>query len=204
VARVGLLGGTFNPPHIGHLVCGAEAMDELGLDRVELIPAGVPPHKEVPGDPGIDVRLELCELAVAGDPRFSVSRIDAERSGPAYTVDTLRSLRAANPDDELTFIVGGDMASSLPSWREPAEVLSLAWLAIAERDGVRREQIIERLATLRGAPERLRFFDMPRLDVSSSMLRSRAAEGRSLRWLVPDPVAAYIEGRGLYRVGARL
>jgi nicotinate-nucleotide adenylyltransferase len=204
VARVGLLGGTFNPPHIGHLVCGSEAMHALGLDRVELVPAGVPPHKEIAEDPGIDVRLELCELAVAGDPRLSVSRVDADRPGPAYTVDTLRSMRSARPDDELTFIVGGDMAWSLPSWREPAEILSLAWLAIAERDGVRREQIIERLADVRGAPERLRFFDMPRLDISSSALRGRAAEGRSLRWLVPDPVAAYIEERGLYRVGARL
>jgi nicotinate-nucleotide adenylyltransferase len=204
VARVGLLGGTFNPPHIGHLVCGSEAMHALGLDRVELVPAGVPPHKEIAEDPGIDVRLELCELAVAGDPRLSVSRVDADRPGPAYTVDTLRSMRSARPDDELTFIVGGDMAWSLPSWREPAEILSLAWLAIAERDGVRREQIIERLAGVRGAPERLRFFDMPRLDISSSALRGRAAEGRSLRWLVPDPVAAYIEERGLYRVGARL
>jgi nicotinate-nucleotide adenylyltransferase len=204
VARVGILGGTFNPPHIAHLVCGSEAMDALGLDRVELVPAAVPPHKEVPEDPGIDVRLELCELAVAGDPRFSVSRVDAERSGPAYTVDTLRAFRAANPEDELTFIVGGDMAWSLPSWREPEDILSLACLAIAERDGVRRTDIAERLSVLRGAPERLRFFDMPRLDISSSMLRRRAAEGRSLRWLVPDAVAAYIEDRGLYRVGARL
>jgi nicotinate-nucleotide adenylyltransferase len=200
VARVGLLGGTFNPPHMAHLVCAQEALVQLGLDRVLLVPAGVPPHKEVEADPGIAHRVAMCEAAVADDERFGVSRVDAERAGPAYTADLLRALREAAPSDELSFIVGGDMAHSLPTWREPEEVLALARLAVAEREGVRRADIAERLAGLPGAAERIDFFDMPRLDISSSMLRRRAAAGGPLRYLVPDGVAAYITRERLYTV----
>lgn len=210
MARVGLLGGTFNPPHLGHLVCAQEAYVAFGLDRVLLVPAGVPPHKEVEAEPGVEHRVAMCEAAVAGDERLAVSRADVDRTGPAYTVELLRALRAAAPDDELTFIVGGDMASSLPTWREPEAVLALARLAVAEREGVRRADIVERLAGLAGAAERVDFFDMPRLDVSSSLLRRRAVAGAPLRYLVPDAVAAYIERERLYRApqpaaeGARL
>jgi nicotinate-nucleotide adenylyltransferase len=210
MARVGLLGGTFNPPHVAHLVCAQEALVQLGLDRVLLVPAGVPPHKEVEAEPGVEHRIAMCEAAVAGDDRFAVSRADVDRTGPAYTVELLRTLRAQSPEDELTFIVGGDMAYSLPAWCEPASVLALARLAVAECEGVRRADIAERLAPLPDAPERVDFFDMPRLDVSSSLLRRRAAAGGPLRYLVPDAVAAYIEREGLYgapqpvRGGARL
>jgi nicotinate-nucleotide adenylyltransferase len=202
VARVGLLGGTFNPPHIAHLVCAQEAHVQLGLDRVLLVPVGVPPHKEVETEPGVEHRIAMCEAAVAGDPHLGVSRLDADRDGPAYTADLLRALRAAAPADELTFIVGGDMAFSLPAWREPEAVLALARLAVAEREGVRRADIAERLAPLTGSADRIDFFDMPRIDVSSSMLRRRAAVGAPLRYLVPEAVAAYVEREGLY--GSRL
>ncbi|HTE62665.1 MAG TPA: nicotinate-nucleotide adenylyltransferase [Solirubrobacteraceae bacterium] len=210
MARVGLLGGTFNPPHMAHLVCAQEALVQLGLDRVLLVPAAVPPHKAVEADPGVAHRVAMCEAAVAGDERLGVSRADADRAEPAYTVELLRALRAAAPDDELSFIVGGDMAYSLPTWREPEEVLALARLAVAEREGVRRADIAERLAELAGAPERIDFFDMPRLDLSSSLLRRRAAAGGPLRYLVPDAVAAYITREHLYTApqpapsGARL
>ena len=196
MARVGLLGGTFDPPHIGHLVCAQEALVQLGLDRVLLVPAGTPPHKEIAADPGVEHRVAMCEAAVAGDERFGVSRADADRKGPAYTVDLLRSLAGA---DELTFIVGGDMAHSLPAWRDPEGLLALARLGVAEREGVRRADIAERLAGLTGADERVVFFDMPRLDISSSLIRRRAAAGLPLRYLVPEPVAEYIEREGLYR-----
>jgi nicotinate-nucleotide adenylyltransferase len=196
VARVGLLGGTFDPPHIGHLVCAQEALVQLWLDRVLLVPAGTPPHKEIAADPGVEHRVAMCEAAAAGDERFGVSRADADRAGPAYTVDLLRSLAGA---DELTFIVGGDMAHSLPAWRDPEGVLALARLGVAEREGVRRADIAERLAGLAGADERVVFFDMPRLDISSSLIRRRAAAGLPLRYLVPEPVAEYIERAGLYR-----
>jgi nicotinate-nucleotide adenylyltransferase len=196
VARVGLLGGTFNPPHLGHMVCAQEALVQLGLDRVLLVPVAVAPHKTIEADPGVEHRVAMCEAAVADDERFEVSRADADREGPSYTVDLLRALSGP---DELTFIVGGDMAYSLPTWRDPEGVLALARLGVAEREGVRRADILERLAGLAGAEERVRFFDMPRLDISSSVIRRRAAAGRSIRYLVPDAVAGYIEREGLYR-----
>ena len=199
MARVGLLGGTFNPPHLGHLLCAQEALLGLGLDRVLLVPAATPPHKAVEAEPGVGHRIAMCELAVSEDDRLGVSRVDADRAGPAYTVELLRILLAAAPGDELTFIVGGDMAAALPAWREPEAILALARLGVAERDGVRRADVVERLARLAGVPERLAFFDMPRVDVSSSLLRRRAAAGLPLRYLTPDPVAAYVAREGLYR-----
>jgi nicotinate-nucleotide adenylyltransferase len=197
VARIGLLGGTFNPPHVAHLVCAQEACAQLELDRVLLVPVHEPPHKEVEADPGVDHRVELCRRAVAGDARFEVSRIEADVPGRSYTVDTLRRLHDSSPEDELTFIVGGDMAHALPTWHEPEAVLSLATLGVAEREGVRRADITERLAGLAGA-DRIRFFDMPRLDISSSMIRRRVALGRPIRYLVPDAVAGYIAAERLY------
>jgi nicotinate-nucleotide adenylyltransferase len=201
---LGVLGGTFNPPHAGHLLCASEAADQLGLGRVLLVPAARPPHKEVAAEPGAEVRAALCEAAVAGDPRLGVSRIELERGGPSYTVDTLRELHARTPESELTFIVGGDMAVNLPSWREPAAILELARLGVAERSGVGRRDILERLRGHLGEDvgERVRFFDMPRIDVSSSDIRRRVAEGRSIRYLVPAEVAARIAGQGLYRTPA--
>ena len=188
IARVGLLGGTFNPPHVGHLICAQQALEQLRLDIVLLVPAGSPPHKVVEGEPGPSVRLELCRIAVAGEERIGVSDVEVGRDGPSYTVDTLRMLHERDPGDELTFIVGADMAQSLATWREPREVLRLARLAVAERAGVGRQDIAERLSEL-AAQDRVVFFDMPRIDVSSTALRRRAAQGRSLRHWVPDAVA---------------
>ena len=196
--RVGLLGGTFNPPHAGHLVCAQEAHTQLGLDRVVFIPVHQPPHKEVESDPGVDHRVALCRRAVADDRRFVVSRLEADTPGRSYTVDTLRGLHESSPGDELTFIMGGDMAYSLSTWHEPEAVLSLATLGVAEREGVGRSDIREHLAGLAGA-DRIRFFDMPRIDISSSQIRRRVAAGQPLRYLVPDAVAEYIVSEGLYR-----
>ncbi len=203
MARIGILGGTFNPPHVGHMVCAQEARAGLELDRVLLMPVHTPPHKPADEDPGVEHRVELCRRAAGTTPWLEVSRAEADRPGASYTVDTLSELHdRTNPGDELTFIVGGDQANGLPGWREPEAILELAELAVAERDGVGRADVAERLAGLRGGRERLRFFDMPRIDVSSSLIRRRVAEGRPIRWLVPDAVAAYIEEAGLYR-GAR-
>ena len=196
--KLGLLGGTFNPPHLGHLVCAQEACTQLGLDEVAFIPVNQPPHKEIHGDPGVEVRVELTRRAVAADSRFWVSRVDADVPGRSYTVDTLKRLHESSPEDDLTFIMGGDMAYSLPTWHEPETVLSLATLGVAEREGIRRADIVEHLAGLAGA-ERIRFFDMPRLDISSSLIRRRAAAGLPLRYYVPDAVAEYIVSEGLYR-----
>ena len=195
--RVGILGGTFNPPHLAHLVCAQEAHAQLDLDVVLWIPTNVPPHKEAPEDPGGRVRLALCEAAIGGDARFEVSGIELERAGPSYTVDTLRLLSDQAPEDELIFIAGGDMARSLPFWREPEQVLSLATFAVAERAGAARQDIAEQLRSLADAD--VTFFAMPRIDVSSSDVRRRVAEGRPIRYLVPDAVAAEIDRRELYR-----
>jgi nicotinate-nucleotide adenylyltransferase len=162
------------------------------------VPTRVPPHKPLTDDPGPLIRLELCELAVAGDERFDVSPVELEREGPSYTVDTLRALRDQAPEQELIFIAGGDMARSLPSWREPEQILALATFAVAERVGAARRDIAEQLGRLAGGTPRVAFFEMPRSDVSSSDIRGRAAAGRPIRYLVPDAVAAAIAERGLY------
>ncbi len=198
MTRVGILGGTFNPPHIGHLVCALDACDQLGLDEVLLMPVHRPPHKEAAGDPGPRARLMMCELAVTGDQRLRASPLEVDRGGPSYTVDTLRGLHDCSPEDELTFIVGADMARRLGSWREPAEVLRLARLGVAGRDGVRAPDIERAVAPFHDG-SRLAFFEMPRIDVSSSLLRRRIAEGRPVRHLVPDAVLRAIDEHGWYR-----
>jgi nicotinate-nucleotide adenylyltransferase len=198
VPSLGILGGTFNPPHVAHLVAARAALDQLGLDRVALVPVAAPPHKPLPDDPGPEVRLELCRRAAAGDERLEVSDIEVRRGGPSYTVATLEEIHAERPEDELTFIAGGDMAASLPEWREPERVLELARFAVAEREGAEREEIERRTAGLAGR-ERIVFFDMPRLDVSSSQVRARVAAGRPIDDLVSPAVKAYIDELGLYR-----
>ncbi|MBA2348392.1 MAG: nicotinate (nicotinamide) nucleotide adenylyltransferase [Solirubrobacterales bacterium] len=197
MARVGILGGTFNPPHVAHLVCAQEARAQLSLDRVILMPVHTPPHKEAPGDPGGETRLELCQAAVRRDEGIEVSRLELDRGGASYTVDTLRALHDADPEDELTFILGGDQAQGLPTWRDPVTILELATLAVAEREGIGREDVRSRLAGL-VPPGRVDFFDIPRLDISSSELRRRVAAGRPILHLVPDGVAELIAERRLY------
>jgi nicotinate-nucleotide adenylyltransferase len=199
VARIGILGGSFNPPHLAHLVCASEAAAQLDLDRVLLTPVAAPPHKEVQRDPGPRERLELCRLAIAGDERLGVCDLEVLRGGPSYTVDTLRELHARTPEDHLTFIVGGDIALGLPSWHEPEAVLGLARLAVAERSGAGRVDIAARLSEHFPDAPPPAFFDMPRLDISSSQIRARIAEGRPIRYLVPDPVAEHIARGKLYR-----
>jgi nicotinate-nucleotide adenylyltransferase len=199
LARIGILGGSFNPPHLAHLVCASEAASQLQLDRVLLTPVARAPHKEAEQDPGADVRLELCRLAVAGDERLGVCDLEVRRGGPSYTVDTLRELHAGTPEDDLTFIAGGDIALGLPSWREPESVLELATLAVAEREGTPGGDVAERLREHFPDARPPVFFDMPRLDISSSEVRRRVAAGRSIRYLVPDPVAERIARGRLYR-----
>jgi nicotinate-nucleotide adenylyltransferase len=201
MGHVGILGGTFNPPHMGHLVMAQEAVDQLGLDQVVFMPVATPPHKEAREDPGAAARVELCRLAVGDDDRLAVSTLEVDRGGASYTVDTLKTFHDLEAEHDLIFIVGGDMAQSLPAWREPEAILQLARLAVAEREGVRREDIARRLEPLH-AGDRVLFFDMPRIDISSSVIRRRVAEGRPIRYLVPDAVATAIAERGLYRQAA--
>ena len=195
--RVGILGGTFNPPHLGHLVCAQEAHLHLELDRVLFVVAGIPPHKTVE-EPGAAHRLELCRLAIGGDERFEVSDIEIRREGPSYTVDTLEELRSTTPDIELFLILGGDIAAGLPQWHRVERVLALATAVVAERRGTARSSIEDALESVR-AGERARFFPMPPIGLSSTMIRERVRSGQAIRYLVPDPVDAYIHEHSLYR-----
>ena len=198
MARVGILGGSFNPPHVGHVACAVEAAAQLALDRVVLMPVATAPHKELAGDPGAQERLALCGAAVAGEAHLEISGLEVDRGGPSFTVDTLRELHDHTPEDDLTFIVGGDMALALPTWREPEAILELAALGVAERSGAERDAVAARLNDAFGAVARVGFFDMPRLDVSSSDVRRRVAKGRPYRYLVGAAVADRIADRGLY------
>jgi nicotinate-nucleotide adenylyltransferase len=195
--RVGILGGTFNPPHLGHLVCAQEAYLQLELDRVMLMPARIPPHKPVEHEPGVAHRLELCRLAVQGDDRFGVADLELARPGPSYTVDTLEALNSSEPNNELFLIVGGDVAAGLPQWREPERVLALATLAVARRRGTAWASVESALQGLRGG-ERARFFRMPQIGVSSTIVRERIRAQQPIRYIVPDQVAEYVARHRLY------
>ena len=195
--RLGILGGTFNPPHLGHLICAQEAYLQLGLDQVMLIPARIPPHKPVEDEPGAEHRLALCRLAVEGDERFTVSEVEIDRTGPSYTVDTLEELHSQAPDNELFLILGGDVAAGLPYWREPERVLSFATVAVAKRRGTSKSAVDQALSSIRGG-DRVQFFRMPRIGISSTQVRRRAKAGVSIKYIVPDAVASYIAEHGLY------
>jgi nicotinate-nucleotide adenylyltransferase len=199
--RLGILGGAFNPPHLGHLVCAQEAVSQLSLDRVDFMPTANPPHREIDQDPGAQTRLDLCEAAVSDDERFTVSRMELDREGPSYTVDTLRALHEQSPDDELFLLLGGDQAAALPDWHEPEEVLRLATVAAVERAGFSRNGIGITIGRLAGA-ERVVFLDMPAIQVSSTLIRRRLGAGKPIRYLVPDAVGAMIADKGLYEAPA--
>ena len=181
------------------MVCAQEALVQLELDRVLFVPVGVPPHRELDYDPGAEARFEMVELAVADDERFDASRIELEREGPSYTSDTLEALRKESPKDELFVILGGDQAAALAGWHEPELVLERATVAVFERQSWGRNAIVIKIGRLPGA-ERVRYLDMPLIQVSSSAIRRRVRDGMPLRYLVPDKVATYIETNGLYSV----
>jgi nicotinate-nucleotide adenylyltransferase len=198
MSKVGLFGGSFNPPHLGHLICAQEAAEQLQLDRVFLIPLHTPIDYELPADPGPQARLALCEAAVNGSSRLAVSAIEVQRGGTTYSIDTLRSWRDANADDELTLIVGNDVASHFSSWREPAGVLELAQLAVVSREGESELLLAEELSA--GFPgSQVSAVTMTRVDISSTLVRERVAADRSIEYLVPAPVASLIDAEGWYR-----
>jgi nicotinate-nucleotide adenylyltransferase len=195
--RVGILGGVFNPPHVGHLVCAQEALVQLELEKVVFMPVGQAPHRELEDDPGAEARLEMVRMAAGDDERFEISRLEVDREGPSYTADTLREIRAKAADDDLFLILGGDQAAALPDWHEPETVLSLATIAVVERTNWSRNAIGIKIGRLRGA-ERIRYLDMPIIQISSSAIRRRVRQRKPIRYFVPDKVASYIGAKGLY------
>jgi nicotinate-nucleotide adenylyltransferase len=197
-AGVGVLGSAFNPPHLGHLALAQEALWQLNLEEVILMPTGTAPHKRIVDDPGRELRLAMTRLAAADDSRFSVSTVEVEREGPSYTYETLEQLAKDRGDRELVFMMGADAAVGLESWREPQRVTELARLAVARRAGISEADVAAVLRSL-NAEARATMLEMPQFGVSSSAVRDRAATGRPLRYLVPESVARFIEEKGLYR-----
>jgi nicotinate-nucleotide adenylyltransferase len=214
VGSIGVFGGTFDPIHVAHLAVAQEALEALGLERVLFVPAGRPPHK--PGQPITSGahRLAMVELAIAGNDRFAVDRLELDREGPSYTVDTLEALgatragsptaraaaRAAGRDEPsaMTLILSAEAFLGLPAWNEPRRVLDLARVAVAPRDGYEGADAMFLAKHFPDQVDRVVFLDGPRLRLSATELRERAAVGRSLRYLVPDAVAAYIDDHALY------
>jgi nicotinate-nucleotide adenylyltransferase len=195
--RVGILGGTFDPIHHGHLVIAEEAREALGLDQVLFVPASTPPHK--PGRPVTEPqhRLAMVRLAVADNPAFAVAAIEVERGGPSYTVETLDALRAGGLLDPW-LIVSSEALAGFADWRDPLRILELARLAVVPRGGFDPLGPAWFEARFPGRGERARFLDGPLLPISGSVVRRRAAAGRSVRYLVPDAVARYIADHSLY------
>jgi nicotinate-nucleotide adenylyltransferase len=196
-AGIGVLGSAFNPPHLGHLALAQEALWQLGLDEVILVPTGEAPHKRIADDPGRELRLTMTRLAAADDSRFSVSTLEVDRDGPSYTYETLQLLAEERGDTEMVFVMGADAALGLESWRNPERVVELARLAVARRSGIAEAEVAATMRSL-GAAGRATMLEMPQFGVSSSAVRERAAGGRPLRYLVPEPVARLIEEKGIY------
>jgi nicotinate-nucleotide adenylyltransferase len=197
--RVGVLGGTFDPVHWGHLLLAEQARDQLSLDRVLFVPAGLPWRKlQRPLSP-VGQRVEMVRLALEGTP-FELSLLEAERPGPSYTADTLEQLRAMLPAAELYFVMGHDALLDLPEWHRPQEILRLATLAVALRPDRSGEEALAQVARrLPGVRERVVWLAMPLVGISGSDIRQRVREGRSIRYLVPPAVEDYIHRHRLYR-----
>lgn len=205
---LGVFGGTFDPIHVAHLAVAEAARDALGLERVLFIPNRQPPHKpDQAVTPAAD-RLAMVEAAIAGNPAFETSTIEIDRDGPSYTADTLETLRAerlaAGESGDLALIVSVEALAGLATWHEPARVLSLAQLVVAPRAGYPDLDAAAIARLVPGTEPRIVVLDGPRMRLSASEIRSRAAAGRSLRYLVPDAVAAYIGDHGLYTEHRRM
>lgn len=195
--RLGVLGGTFDPPHYGHLALAETARAQLGLARVFFVPAGDPPHK--PGYPltPAEHRAAMVEAAIADNPAFILSRVDLDRPGPHYTVDMLALLKARFPEAEFYFLMGSDSLAEFPTWHNPAGILRQATLGVMERPG--RAADLESLEReLPGIRERVVWLDAPHLGISATDLRRRVRQGLPLRYLVPPAVEAYIREHRLY------
>ncbi len=190
--RIGLLGGSFDPPHVGHLLAASDAFESLALDRLIFVPTAIQPFKAGQAGATPEQRLAMVQLLAADDPRFDVSAIEIERGGLSYTVDTLSALASQWPAAELFLLVGADVPSSFAKWRQPERIAELATIVVLERSG--------EAPVLGGLPGTWRPLATRRIDVSSTEIRRRVHEGKSIRGFVPDSVAGFIAAERLYRV----
>lgn len=191
--RVGIFGGSFNPPHTAHLIVAEWVRDAEGLDRVLWMPAARPPHKPDAALVSAGHRLAMTRLATRDHPAFAVSDLEIRRGGVSYTLDTVRALQSAHPADTFALILGGDSLRDFASWHRPDEIIARVPLVVYDRPGADRSHVPERFL------ERTRFVDAPLLEISGTTIRARRRAGRSIRYLVPDAVRTYIETHGLYR-----
>lgn len=198
--RVGILGGTFSPPHHGHVIAAQEARLQLDLDEVRLVPVGVPPHRDLDADadPGNDLRLSMTKLATIGQPGLTVSTIELDREGTSYSVDTLEALVDQEPDTQFVLIIGADQAMSLGNWHEPERIGELAEIAVAARVDHNWEEAFAEVVRATGGKEPLPI-EMPRIDISSTMIRDRIYAGATVAHLVPGGIPELIEEAGLYQ-----
>ena len=198
--RVGVMGGTFDPIHVGHLIAAEETRCELKLDRVLFLPTGQPPHKDETDVTSTLHRVRMVELAIASNPFFEISLVDAERAGKSYTVDTLQLLKDRwGPEASLFFIIGMDSLAELMTWRDPAGIIRESRLAVVNRPPYLPVDLQLMEGRLPGVSKRVDLVRMPGIDVSSTVLRERVRLGLSIRYQVTEPVERYILEKGLYR-----
>ncbi len=197
--RIGIFGGTFDPPHLAHLILACEARAQLGLDRLLWVLTSVPPHKLGQQITPLEDRLKMLELALAGEPSFEISRVDIDRPGPHYSADTMKLLHAANPGAVLVFLIGEDSLRDLTTWHQPEELVAECdEIGVMRRPGVLTDpSALEK--EIPGLTARVHFVDAPLLEISSNDIRRRAAEGRPFRYFVPPAVYDYILHKNLYK-----
>jgi len=197
--RLGIFGGTFDPVHFGHLVLAEQCLEQCRLDQVWFVPAGVPPHKLAQTIAPGKARAEMLDLAVAGHDRFRVDRREVNRSGPCYTVETLAELHSEDPSRELFFLLGADSLVEFSTWREPGQIVKLAQLAVVNRGGGTPPDL-DMLGRSIGplAESRIRIVTIPGIDISSSDIRRRVRESKSIRYMTPRAVECYIQTHKLY------
>jgi len=190
---IGLFGGSFNPPHVAHLIVAEVARDQFGFDQIWWIPNATPPHKPDEELAGVDHRVEMTRRAVVDNPGFRLCNIEVERSGVSYTVETVRTLQEQYPDTDFGLLIGSDSLDHFAEWHRPDEIAERVPLVVYKRPGV-----IDTVPEPRFASQ-VRFVAAPVMEVSGTEIRSRCRAGRSIRYLVPEPVRTYIEEHGLYR-----
>jgi nicotinate-nucleotide adenylyltransferase len=203
--RIGVFGGTFDPVHLGHLILAEQCREQGRLDQVWFIPAARPPHKSDHAVTPFRHRVEMIQLATAGNPAFRINELENERPGLSYTVDTLDALKKEQPDAEWFLLIGSDTLAEFPTWHDPAGILRRAGLLVMVRGEERIRSAEELRAALNlPATEKVSVegIEAPRIEIASRDLRRRAAQGRSLRYFVPRAVECYIQEKGLYRPGA--
>jgi nicotinate-nucleotide adenylyltransferase len=196
---IGIMGGTFDPIHLGHLAVAEEARESLGLQRVLFVPAGQPPHKLPAAVTPVEHRVAMVRLAIEDNAAFQLSTVEIDRAGPSYTVDSVEALGRDNPGAVLHLILSAETFAELPTWHEPERLFEAARMAVVPREGYPAPDPAWLADAFPGREDRVEYLEGPRLGLSSTALRTRVAAGRSIRYLVPSAVAAYISQQQLYR-----